>query len=275
MKTTIVQKIIWGMFVAALFFAATLFAIANYNVRFQSPVVFLSDARLSTLEFTTIGTKQQILASLQEPHLSNAALIEKVKPSVVQILTNAESGTGMIISSDGQILTCAHVLSASSQVIIRFYDGTTMSAKVLWRDDTQDIAVLKVENLDETYIPIVLADSDTVTPGDEVFVMGYPFGLSGDVSFKPGTVSRRFNKYIESSVEMHAGNSGGPLINQKGDVVGMNILKMGDTLEGLAVGETLKMALPSNSIKKALESPHTEHMASSSSQVSSGYVPIR
>jgi len=80
--------------------------------------------------------------------------------------------------------------------------------------------------------------------------LGYPFGIKGDVSFKDGTVSRKLQNgatsYIETSAEIHPGNSGGPLVNIYGQVVGINTATVGQTIQGVQVGETIKLAIPIN-----------------------------
>ncbi len=110
------------------------------------------------------------------------------------------------------------------------------------------MAILKI---DATDLPVVkFADSDLVQQGDEVFTFGFPFGIKGDVSFKDGTVSRKFiyneSTYIETSAEIHPGNSGGPLVNKFGEVVGINTGKLGDSVNGIILGESIKLAIPIN-----------------------------
>ncbi len=89
--------------------------------------------------------------------------------------------------------------------------------------------------------------------GDDVFTLGYPFGLEGDVSFKEGTISRRISSndttYLETSAEIHPGNSGGPLVNKYGEVIGINTASYGQTIEGVIIGEAIKFAIPINIAK--------------------------
>ena len=185
--------------------------------------------------------------------LSNSEIIEKVKPAVVYIQTSDGSGSGMIIESNGYVLTNAHVVSDFSTAQIKLSNGWLYVGSVVGRDEKIDIALLKIQG---SNLPIVvLGDSstDTLKQGDEVFTLGYPFGLEGDVSFKEGTVSRRFNDgdttYIETSAEIHPGNSGGPLVNKYGEVVGINTATYGKSIKGIAVGETIKLALPINLVR--------------------------
>lgn len=185
--------------------------------------------------------------------LSNSEIIEKVKPAVVYIQTSDGSGSGMIIESNGYVLTNAHVVSDFSTAKIKLSDGRLFIGSVVGRDENIDLALLRI-NADNLPI-VVLGDSsiDVLKQGDEVFTLGYPFGLEGDVSFKEGTISRRISDngatYLETSAEIHPGNSGGPLVNKYGEVVGVNSASYGQSFKGIALGETIKLALPINLVR--------------------------
>ena len=185
--------------------------------------------------------------------LSNSEIIEKVKPAVVYIQTSDGSGSGMIIESNGYVLTNAHVVSGFSAAKIKLSDGRLFIGSVVGRDEKIDLALLKIQG--DNLPTVVLGDSSTnaLKQGDDVFTLGYPFGLEGDVSFKEGTISRRISDsditYLETSAEIHPGNSGGPLVNKYGEVVGINTANYGKSIKGIAVGETIKLALPINLIR--------------------------
>ncbi|MDO8569840.1 MAG: trypsin-like peptidase domain-containing protein [bacterium] len=186
--------------------------------------------------------------------LSNSQIIKKVKPAVVYIETDAGTGSGMIISSDGFILTNAHVVVNSTTANITLSSGNIYLASVVGRDENVDLAVLKVNA--QNLVKVDFGDSNTAEQGDEVFTLGYPFGIKGDVSFKEGTISRKIidgaNAYIETSAEIHPGNSGGPLVNTEGNVVGVNSASFGQSIKGIAVGETIKFAIPINIAKNLI-----------------------
>jgi hypothetical protein len=95
-----------------------------------------------------------------------------------------------------------------------------------------------------------------------VYTLGYPFGIKGEVSFKDGTVSRRTTieggTYIETSAEIHPGNSGGPLVNDSGQVVGINVAMLGQSVNGVNLGETIKLAIPINLAKAFIASLETD-----------------
>lgn len=191
--------------------------------------------------------------------LSNAQIINKAKPAVVYITTSAGAGSGMIISPDGYVLTNAHVVTGVNSAKITLSTGVTYFAQVVGRDEYTDIAVLKVL---ATGLPsVILGDSDSVGPGDSVYALGFPFGLtiSGDVSFTAGVVSRRYadagGTYIQNTAEIYHGSSGGPLVDNTGRVVGINSIGYTPSVVGsFQLGETVKFAIPINVAKSQISS---------------------
>ena len=154
----------------------------------------------------------------------------------------------MIFDKEGYIVTNAHVVYDVSSAKVKLSDGSLLSAEVVGRDEIIDVALLKITG--GNYPTVDFGNSDDITQGDDVFTLGYPFGLEGDVSFKEGTISRMIisddSSYIETSAEIHPGNSGGALVNRKGEVVGMNTAGYGDSVEGVIIGESIKLAIPIN-----------------------------
>lgn len=201
--------------------------------------------------FKSSTTEQDVSAIQKTEPLSNAQIIELIKPATVFIETVDGTGSGMIIESDGYVLTNAHVVTGVSTAKIKLSNGDLRSASVVGRDEIVDVAILKISG--EDYPTVKFGDSDAIAQGDEVFTLGYPFGLEGDVSFKEGTISRRISDgdvtFLETSAQIHPGNSGGPLVNRMGLVVGINTAGYGDTVEGINIGETIKLALPIDLIK--------------------------
>lgn len=198
----------------------------------------------------TSAPKQQVVSTAPKKRnvLSNAEIIKRVKPATVFIETTDGAGSGMIISVDGYILTNAHVVEGVSTAKIKLSDGRAQTALVIGRDENIDLAILKISGSD--FPKVDLGNSDDVVQGDEVFTLGYPFGLEGDVSFKEGTISRKISDetttYFETSAEIHPGNSGGPLVNKFGEVIGVNTATFGRTIKGISLGETIKLAIPIN-----------------------------
>lgn len=219
----------------------------NKNTQIEELQKEVAELKKQQQSFATASAKKD------SNKLSNSEIIAKVKPAVVYIETTEGMGSGMIIDSEGYILTNAHVVEGVSSTKIILSDKRTFTGYVIGRNNTIDLAILKIYSSDLRSIEIGDSDEISLKQGDEVFALGYPFGLEGDVSFKEGTISRRhvFDgiTYLETSAEIHPGNSGGPLVNKMGQVVGVNTAIYGKQVSGISVGETIKFALPINFVK--------------------------
>jgi S1-C subfamily serine protease len=141
------------------------------------------------------------------------------------------TGSGFVIDKDGRILTNAHVIDGATKVTVQFEDHTTRTAKVLGRDTSSDLAVLKVDPDGLSLHPLTLGDSKTVQVGDPTIAIGNPFGL--DRTLTTGVVSalqRRIqapdgfsiDHVIQTDAAINPGNSGGPLLDAAGRVIGIN-----------------------------------------------------
>ncbi|WP_433265065.1 S1C family serine protease [Actinosynnema sp. CS-041913] len=193
-----------------------------------------------------------------------SGIAAKVLPSVVQVNVAAAQGegigSGVILSSDGRILTNNHVVSGAQHVTVTFDDGRTVNAKVLGADTGSDLAVLQAEGV-SGLTPATFADSDDVRIGDQVVAIGSPEGLQGTVTSGivsaldrtvtvPGS-TRRSNpvsyQAIQTDASINPGNSGGPLINAAGQVVGINSAIYSPTAESGQAGSVgIGFAIPSN-----------------------------
>jgi putative serine protease PepD len=185
-------------------------------------------------------------------------------PSVASVRTGQGSGTGFLVDSNGTIVTNAHVVGDSKQVQVRFNDkGDYHDAQVLSVDASTDLAAVKVDPSDVQGIrPLQLADSDSAQVGDSVVAIGYPLGL--DRTATAGIVSgleRRIespngfsiDKVIQTDAAVNPGNSGGPLLNAKGQVIGVN--SQIATAAGGGEGNVgIAFAIPSNTVKQVLPS---------------------
>ncbi len=156
-------------------------------------------------------------------------------------------GSGFVISSDGFIVTNYHVIEKADGIQINFHDGRTLDARIIGSDQATDLAVLKVESEDE--LPFVeFADSDVADVGDWVIAIGNPFGFGGSVS--AGIVSARnrdiqagrYDDFIQTDAAINQGNSGGPLFNLAGQVLGVNTAIV--TPSGGSVG--IGFSIPAN-----------------------------
>jgi S1-C subfamily serine protease len=196
-------------------------------------------------------------------------LFKKVRPSVVIIMTeetlpqttSGESeptkagglGSGVIISRDGKILTASHVVHLADRVAVRFADGKTVPARILGSEPNADIAVIKVERLPADAVVAPLANSDSMEVGDDIFVVGAPYGLT--YSLSSGRISGRhapkkyhggftLAEFFQTDASINKGNSGGPMFNMKGEVIGIvsHILTQSGGFEGLGFAVTSNLA---------------------------------
>ncbi|MEX0338916.1 MAG: DegQ family serine endoprotease [Arenibacterium sp.] len=135
-------------------------------------------------------------------------------------------GSGFVISADGYVVTNNHVIDGADEILIEFFSGEELPAKVIGTDPNTDIALLKVDSDDP--LPFVeFGDSDTARVGDWVMAMGNPLGQgfsvsAGIVSARNRALSGSYDDYIQTDAAINRGNSGGPLFNMDGDVIGVN-----------------------------------------------------
>lgn len=210
------------------------------------------------------STEQSSSATIQVlPDGSVAAVAAAAMPSTVYIeATTAQAsstGTGMVLRSDGYIVTNNHVIEGDGVTItVTFSDGTEEPATVVAATSDYDLAVLKVDRDD--LVPLTLADSDQVVIGDTVVAVGAPLGLEGTVTSgivsalnRPVTAGSTdevsFINAIQTDAAINPGNSGGPLLNLNGEVIGINsaIAQASNTTSG-SIG--LGFAIPSNQVSR-------------------------
>lgn len=156
-----------------------------------------------------------------------------IAPSVVTISSDSGTGTGIIVSPTGEVLTNQHVIDGAREVRVRLYGATSpIVADVVSEDAGNDMALLKMRN-QSGLTPAVFADPDSVAVGDPVVAVGYALALDGGPSVTSGIISALnrtlqldsevfLNALIQTDAAISSGNSGGPLINLKGEVVGIN-----------------------------------------------------
>lgn len=172
---------------------------------------------------------------------------EETYESVFVIHSGNSLGSGFALGSNC-VITNAHVIQDARHITVRSYDGTERSATVLGMDEDQDIAVLVVAGAQ--YPTLTVADMQLMQTGDDVYAIGAPKSMAytltkGVISAKERKVGR--HTYIQIDAPINEGNSGGPLLNASGQVLGMNTLKMNDS-------EGIGMAIPIDRICLYLES---------------------
>ena len=175
--------------------------------------------------------------------------------------TSAASGSGFIITADGYILTNYHVIENASSITVSLYDGTTYQASLVGYDESNDLAVLKVEA--EDLVPVVLGDSDQLNVGDSVLAIGNPLGeltfslTAGLVSAKDREVTMSNSvtmDLLQTDCAINSGNSGGALFNLYGEVVGITNAKYSSSSSSSASIDNIGFAIPINSVKNIVES---------------------
>jgi S1-C subfamily serine protease len=180
---------------------------------------------------------------------------EVIRPSVVSIKArpstepeeNGETlGTGVVVDDTGTILTCLHIIKDAASIQVTFADGTESDASVMATEAENDLAVLRPQVVPDDLLPAVLTSSDTLHVGDEVVAVGNPFGMS--YSLSAGVVSglhRNLNSsktgdiltdLIQFDAAVNPGNSGGPLVNRNGEVVGIVIALLNPNDQDVFIG---------------------------------------
>jgi putative serine protease PepD len=164
-------------------------------------------------------------------------------------------GSGFVLDKSGDIVTNAHVVDGASKITVKFKNGTTATAKLVGSDDSTDVAVVHVDVAADKLTPLSLGDSSAIVPGEPVVAIGSPFGLpqsisSGIVSATGREIQAPDGSPIEDAIQTDAtlnhGNSGGPLIDSSGAVVGLNSQIDSSTGGSDGVG----FAVPSNTVSK-------------------------
>ena len=192
-------------------------------------------------------------------------VFEKVVPSVAVIRAKGrdvaasgetrfdETGSGVLISQDGHVMTAAHVVHTMDEISVEFIGGETVSARVVGSEVAADLSLLKLDRVPPGAKVSPMADSNTMKVGDPVVIVGAPYGLSYSLSagyisarWAPNTVYRTMPlaEFFQTDATINTGNSGGPMFNMKGEVVGIvshNISKGGGS-EGLGFVVTMNTA---------------------------------
>lgn len=191
--------------------------------------------------------------------LSLQQIYQQVIPSVVSVSCPGSTGTGVVLSANGYIVTNWHVVENAKTIRVLFSDQQVLEATVVGRDSVSDLAVLHVQASSLT--PAEFGDSGALRVGDAVAAIGDPLGLELRGTMTNGIVSAinrnittggRTMTLIQTNAALNPGNSGGPLINCYGQVVGINTMKIGDYVDDAGV-EGLGFAIPSTTVKEVVD----------------------
>ena len=229
------------------------------------------------LAFISLNSSVALAHSIGDPIESAKAIsrafeqvAETISPSLVTIQSKQEVvsrgrngfrprgfnlglGSGLIISSDGYIVTNAHVIEQAAEIAVSLSDGQTVNAEIVGTDEKTDIAVIRIKK--EGLQASKLGDSDKVRVGEFVIAAGNPFGLSASIT--SGIVSAKgrgnvgitdYEDFIQTDASINQGNSGGPLVNLDGEVIGINTAMLGRN-GNIGIG----FAIPINLVKDIVE----------------------
>jgi S1-C subfamily serine protease len=237
-------------------------ALGAFDEQTSGPTTVVESAPTSTSTHSTGSTSIDV-----------AAIYRRSAPGVVQITSTSQGapstdvfgnpvpgasqralGSGFVIDKDGHVVTNYHVVQGADSIDVRFSNQETVSAKVVGTDPSTDLAVLKVDVDAKALTPLTLADSDAVQVGDPVVAIGNPFGLERTVT--AGIVSAlqrhiqspngfQIDQVIQTDAAINHGNSGGPLLNANGDVIGVNAQIESESGGNVGIG----FAIPIDTVK--------------------------
>jgi S1-C subfamily serine protease len=192
-------------------------------------------------------------------------VFRKVAPSVVVIRAKGgdvttqgqtrftETGSGVLVSADGRVMTAAHVVHTMDEIVVEFLGGESVNARVVSSEPAADLSLLQLDHVPSGATVAAMADSNAVKVGDQVIIVGAPYGLGYSLSvgwisarWAPNTVYRTMPlaEFFQTDAVINTGNSGGPMFDMRGQVIGIvshNISKSGGS-EGLGFVVTLNTA---------------------------------
>ena len=192
-------------------------------------------------------------------------VFEKVAPTVVVIKARGrdvttsgqsrfkETGSGVLVTTDGQVMTAAHVVNTMDQIDVEFLGGETVAARVVASEPAADLSLLQLDRVPPSAKVAKMGDSNSVHVGDQVIIVGAPYGLAHSLStgyisarWPPNTVYKTMPlaEFFQTTATINTGNSGGPMFAMNGDVIGIvshNISKSGGS-EGLGFVVTINTA---------------------------------
>jgi S1-C subfamily serine protease len=218
-----------------------------------------SDPSLDKAQVSTIaaGVVKKAIENLQSAPAPSAVAYQQILPSLVEIETERSSaegdtsglGAGVIINANGSIMTALHVVAGARDIRVSFVDGTKAAATIASTDPKNDIAVLEPERGPETIVPAVLGGGGQV--GDVTYAVGHPLGFAGSLS--SGVISglnrsvtvkggKKLTGLIQFDAAVNPGNSGGPLLDRNGQVIGIVTALANPSRDGYFIG--LGFAVP-------------------------------
>ncbi len=211
-----------------------------------------------SLIFANTAAEARELRELYRAVAPAIVLIKTMQTDMVQtsraedqprFTTSGGLGSGALISADGKVLTAAHVVQSADTVAAVFQDGSQVPARVITSAPFADVAIIQLDSVPKNISPLKMGNSNEMEPGDEVFVVGAPYGLSHTLT--AGHISARHKpkgllgnlqsvELLQTDAAVNMGNSGAPLLNMKGEIVGVvsHIMSQSGGSEGLGFAVT-------------------------------------
>ena len=241
--------------------AVSLTSVVGYDRLVVQPRIEELESQRSTMEAKVQSlTNSVALTGISSAGYGNELtvpqIIAKARPSVVAISTvsgwSSGTGSGVIMTEDGTILTNAHVVNGAQSITVRVMDGGEYEATLIGLDEKTDLAVIKIDA--DNLTPAEFGDSSSIVQGEIAVAIGNPLGLAFEGSVTQGIISAvsremevegRTMTYIQTDAAINPGNSGGALVNGSGQVIGINSVKVSSSdVEGLGFAIPISVALP-------------------------------
>lgn len=261
------KRNIWGTFAIVLVSVIATILVMQYVPNFVSGKNNVEAQKLSTTIEKNVDRSNDDLPTtvdIVEDNMRSVVGISVLQPDEnslldVNVAQKWGIGTGIIISENGYILTNQHIATSNnSKITVTLEDGSEVQGKTIWIEKNLDLAIIKIDS--KNLVPASLGDSDMLKIGENVIAIGNPLGLEFQRTVTSGIISglnrsitfeengnRIFMEdLIQTDASINNGNSGGPLINSKGEVIGVNTVK-------ITSAEGIGFALPINVIKPILE----------------------
>ncbi|WP_442507768.1 S1C family serine protease [Novipirellula sp. SH528] len=220
----------------------------------------MSSEGLKNVSLDTLSEAYQMVTAAVAPSVVHIEVKRRPSDALVsatsfrrsEVLTTSDQGSGVIVDEDGYIVTNRHVIADGEDVMVTLSDGRRTAAVVVGADPLTDLAVLKINS--NKLIPIQWGDSDRCRVGSPVWAVGSPFGLDRTVTFgilsgkhRLVRASTQYQDFMQSDVAVNPGNSGGPLVDARGTLIGINTAIVGDTYQGVS------FSIPSNVAQQIYE----------------------
>ena len=215
---------------------------------------------LKNVSLDALSDAYQLVTAAVGPsvvHIEVKRPVNRDEANIARILSSstmplADQGSGAVVDADGYIVTNRHVIAGGSEITVTLSDGRQVDAEVVGTDELTDLAVLRVDA--DGLMPITWGDSDRCRVGSPVWAVGSPFGFDRSITFgilsgkhRMVRASTRYQDFMQSDVAVNPGNSGGPLVDARGQLIGINTAIVGDTYQGVS------FSIPSSVAKKIYE----------------------